>query len=318
MRVLVTGAYGYVGGRVSLLLAQSGIELVLGSRYPRDPKDWLPGADSREMNWNNAASLRRACEGVNAVVHLASANEVDCVRDMEAALVINGLYTGRLLSAARQEKVSRFIYFSTAHVYGSPLAGVIDENVCPRPVTAYAISHRVAEDLVLSSSDTGAIIGIVVRLSNSFGTPARRGVDRWSLLVNDLCRQAAISNQLVLRTGGTQRRDFITLRDVGRAVRHLLEIPTTAVGNGLFNLGGAWAPRIYEMAELIQHRFAARYGTMPPLIRPAVSDERDESLEYKIDKLTSIGFRLECDVTGEIDRTLAFCVEARSSSRATS
>jgi UDP-glucose 4-epimerase len=255
---------------------------------------------------------------VDAIVHLASANEVACAKDMERALIINGVYTGRLLSAASQEKVSRFIYFSTAHVYGSPLAGVIDETVCPRPITAYAVSHRVAEDLVLSASRTGAMTGIVIRLSNSFGAPAHREVDRWSLLVNDLCRQVAESGRLVLRTAGTQRRDFITLRDVGQAVRHLLEIPPSAVGDGLFNLGGAWAPRIYEMAELIQLRFAARYGTVPPLIRPAVSNELDESLEYKIDKLTSTGFRLEGDVTGEIDKMLDFCVDALTSSRATS
>jgi len=72
----------------------------------------------------------------------------------------------------------------------------------PRPVHPYAITHHAAEDFVLAAHDEKRLMGYVIRLSNGFGAPAHAGVDRWTLLVNDLCRQAVQTRQLILRSAG--------------------------------------------------------------------------------------------------------------------
>ncbi len=313
-RVLVTGGSGYVGGRVAQALAAlPDTHVVLGSRRAQEKPAWLPTASVVVTPWDEPARLRQACSGVDTVLHLAAMNEIEAARDPVGALEANGVATARLIEAAKVAKVERFIYLSTAHVYGAPLAGRIDETTCPRPVHPYATSHRAAEDVVLAAHDAGALSGIVVRLSNSFGAPAHPAVDRWTLLVNDLCRQAVMTGRLSLRSAGLQRRDFVTLTDVGRAIVHLVNLPREATGDGIFNLGGAWAPSVMEMAHLVATRSSAVLGFPVEIKRPEPApDETSQPLDYRLDKLLATGFRLAGSPEAEIDATLALCVREKN------
>ena len=75
-------------------------------------------------------------------------NAQNCVTDPVAALEVNAVATARLLQAAIRQGAKRFIYLSTAHVYGSSLSGVITEETCPASLCPYAASHRAGEDVV--------------------------------------------------------------------------------------------------------------------------------------------------------------------------
>lgn len=305
-KILVTGGMGLVGGRVAQALADQGNEVILGSRHVQAPPSWLATADVVAMDWLSKESLTSACNGVDAIVHLAAMNDAECLRDPVAALEVNGVNTARLLEAAKTTAVRRFIYFSTAHIYGSPLAGQFDEVTLPRCKHPYATSHRAAEDVVLAAGDK--LSSIVLRLSNGFGCPAHAAVNSWMLLVNDLCRQAITQGSLTLRSSGLQRRDFVTLHDVGRVVSHMLNLPDTRIGDGIFNVGGGKSMLVIEMAEMIQSRCSALMGFTPEIIRPAPTpNENNPDLEYKIDKLLASGFTLNGNFRGEIDGILMMC-----------
>lgn len=308
-RILITGGFGYVGGRVAQAFAKlPDTHVVLGTRRSQEKPSWLPSASVVVTCWDEPERLRQACAGVDTVLHLAAMNEIEAARNPVGALEANGVATARLLEAAKAEKVERIIYLSTAHVYGAPLVGRIDETTCPRPIHPYATSHRAAEDIVLAAHDTGALNGIVARLSNGFGAPTHVAVDRWTLLVNDLCRQAGGTGRLTLRSAGLQRRDFVTLTDVGRAIAHLSELSRDAMGNGIFNIGGIWAPTVMEMALLVADRCEAVLGFRPEIRRPdPLPDEATQPLDYRIDKLLGTGFRLSGSREEEIDATLMMC-----------
>jgi UDP-glucose 4-epimerase len=311
-RVLITGGLGYVGGRVARHLARAGrCELHLASRRPVDAPAWLERGRIVALDVTDELSLAAACEGVNQIVHFAAINEIDSAADPEQALVVNGLGTLKVLRAAIRAGVERFVYFSTAHVYGSPLAGRLDESTLARPQHPYAITHRVAEDFVLAARDKGEIAGVVLRLSNGFGAPERADVNRWTLLVNDLCRQAVVDRKLVLKSSGVQLRDFITLEDVGRAVEHVLELDAADLDDGLFNLGGGAAMSILEVAKRIAARCEVVLGFTPELQHPERKDgEVTLPLDFRIDKLARTGFALTSDIDGEIDATLRLCRQA--------
>ncbi|OGR07311.1 MAG: hypothetical protein A3K23_04795 [Desulfobacca sp. RBG_16_58_9] len=308
-KVLVTGSRGYLGGRVTRLLAESGFSLRVGNhRWGLPTPKWLAEAEQVHLDLLADGDLEAVCRGVRQVVHLAAVNEIVCEKDPEQALLVNGLGTLKLLTAAMRAGVERFIYFSTAHVYGSPLAGIITEETLPRPVHPYAITHRVAEDFVLAARQRGAIQGVVLRLSNGFGPPAEAHVDRWTLLVNDLCRQAVTGGKLVLRSSGLQWRDFIALTDVARAVKHFLELPDARLGEGLFNLGGECALRVIDLASRIAARCYQVFNMTTLIIKPDPRpDEAYEALDYRIDRLKGSGFVLSGKMDEEIDDTLRFC-----------
>jgi len=300
---------GYVGGRIAQALAVSDrFDLVLGSRVARPSPVWVPGARVLPMDWISLESLQVACDGVDAIVHCAGMNDAECLRDPVAALEVNGVNTVRLLEAAKACGVERFIYLSTVHVYGAPLVGRIDEASLPCARHPYASSHRAAEDAVLAAGP--GMAGIVLRLSNGFGVPAHPDVDAWTLLVNDLCRQAVIDRGLSLRSAGLQRRDFVTLHDIGRVVAHFLEVPAALIGHGIFNVGGGHAMRIIDMAHIIQARCQAVLGFAPQIIRPQPAlDETSPELDYRIARLLATGFVLKGDIHDEIDATLRLCAQ---------
>ena len=310
-RILITGATGYVGGRVSQVLEKrTDLELVVASRRAT-PMAWLPDIPVVTVDWESYSDLLKACEGVHTVLHLAAMNVIECAADPIGALEVNGTSSVRLLEAAKENRVSRFVHLSTAHIYGAPLAGRIDENTCPKPRHPYATSHRAGEDVVLTAHDEGKLTGLVVRLSNAFGVPAHPSVSRWTLLVNDLCMTAATERRLVLRSAGLQRRDFVTLHDVGRAISHLLDIPAEKAGDGIFNLGGACTLQVIELAELVQGRCQAVLGFRPEITRQQTSSaDAMLDLDYRIDKLRATGFELNGSATAEIDATLKLCSTA--------
>ena len=309
-KVLITGGLGYVGGRIAESLSKnSALQLSIGTRRAEVVVPaWLQNGGVVRMDLESRESLEFACKGVKYVIHLAGLTEIDSANDPERALAINGHGTLRLLRVAEKAGVKRFIYFSTAHVYGKPLEGRITEQTVPRPVHPYAISHHVGEDFVLAAHDSGSLTGIVLRLSNAFGAPNSTYANRWTLIVNDLCRQAVSSGKLILRSHGLQERDFITLEDVGKAVVHFLQLQRSVCGDGLFNLGGECSLAIIDLAELVASRCIGVLGFSPVIRRPKpIGEEVLKELEYNIDKVKATGFVITGSTNKEIDSTLLFC-----------
>lgn len=306
--VLITGGLGYLGGRISKYLAENtnyNLRITTKQRDYQMPA-WARQVEVVPMDLLSDDDIVTACKGIRAVIHLASVNEITSAADPELALTVNGLGTLRLLNAAKKQGVERFIYFSTAHVYGSPLQGIITEATLPRPTHPYAISHKVAEDFVLAARDRKELSGIVLRLSNGYGAPVSIDVDRWTLLVNDLCKQAVTKNKLLLRSSGLQKRDFISIYDVCRVVSHFLTLNEEKCGDGLFNVGGEETKKVIDIANIIAERCHNILGYKPEITRN-MSAEKTCDLSIVIDKLKSTGFNLRGDMLSEIDQTILFC-----------
>lgn len=309
MRILITGGFGFIGGRLGQYLQENGHQVILGSRKAICPPEWLPHAEVAQIDWSDSRALKQICSRVDVVIQAAGMNAQDCASDPVAALEFNGLVTARLVAAASRVGVKRFIYLSTAHVYASPLVGTITEETCPRNLHPYATSHLAGEHAVLSANQRGQIEGIVLRLSNAFGAPVHKDVNCWMLLVNDLCKQAVQTRKLVLQTSGLQQRDFIGMTEVCRVAEHL------AVGNGsstqpsIFNVGSGVSQSVFAMAQSIQQRCAQVLGFEPVL--QCVQGEADEPLpmlSYRVDNLAALGIKSDfLENLAEIDSLLRFC-----------
>ncbi len=310
MRILITGGLGYLGGRLAQHLgALMGIEVFIGSRRRTESPDWFISARMVQTQWDSLAQLTSICEGIDAVVHLAAMNAGEAANDPAGALQMNGVATTRLLEAAIKKDVSRFVYLSTAHVYGVPLEGTISETTKTFPLHPYATNHRAGEDAVLAARHLERIPGVVLRLSNGFGAPVHPEVDCWDLLIPDLCRQAVTSNRMVVHSTGLQRRDFIPMRDTCRAIEHILLLPSELLGEGLFNVGGEWSPTVWDVGCLIRQRCAGVLNRTPQLMRKELNpDEVPMPLTYSIERLKQTGFTLQSDANSEIDDLLRFCL----------
>jgi UDP-glucose 4-epimerase len=315
MNILITGGLGYIGGRVASYLK----EKIPDSRIfltTRDKNKTLPSWTEKfaalPMNLLDEDSIANCLrnKGIDVIIHLAALNEIDSMKDPELAFEINTRGTYKLLSIANENKIYRFIYFSTFHVYGEAPDSVITEETPARPFHPYAITHRAAEDFVTMFNHYHKMKTLIFRLSNGYGYPMDMNIDRWTLVFNDLCRQAVASASIVLKSSGKQQRDFISLHDVARAVYHFLFAVPDNWGDGLYNLGGKCSLSILDVAKIISDVYCAKYNKNILEIKTRPDDGGSiisVPVKYSIEKIAKTGFTLNGDMISEIERTMRVC-----------
>jgi UDP-glucose 4-epimerase len=308
MKILITGGLGSIGGRLGIHLSEKGHEIVLGTRKNLKSPAWLPTAKMAMMDWESDDSLNEACLNIDLVIHAAGMNATDCELNPVAALNFNGNATSKILTAAVNSGVKTFFYLSSAHVYASPLQGVIDENSFPDNPHPYATSHLEGEKHAREAKNKGLINSTIFRLSNTYGAPASPDVNCWKLLVNDLCMQAAINKQLTLSTSGKTQRNFITLSDVCSVIEDLIHKSESQILPLTLNIGNTYSSTVYEMAVLVQNRCEVVLGFRPEILI-ANKNLNQENKSFVFESLYSFLFqkKIKDDRYAEIDELINFC-----------
>jgi UDP-glucose 4-epimerase len=127
------------------------------------------------------------------------------------------------------------------------------------------------------------------------------------LLFNDLCQQAVSNRKMILNSSGLQRRDFVAITDVCSAIAHIILLSKDALKTRLFNVGGSWAPTVWEAACLIRDRCEDMLGYFPVLTRqPAYYGEVKSTLDFRTDALRHTGFKSSANKIFEIDSLIKF------------
>jgi UDP-glucose 4-epimerase len=310
VRILISGGFGFIGGRLGQYFSGLGHEVILGSRQNNLPPKWLLSAKVSKFEWKNPKSLENICKDIDIVIHAAGMNAKDCLIDPKKALEFNGTATELFATSARKMKVKHFIYISTAHVYSNPLQGTITEETSAENSHPYASTHLAGEKGIFKATNNSKMKSTVIRLSNAFGSPADIKINCWMLLINDLCMQAAKDGKLVLKSSGIQKRNFISIFNVSLAINHLIKNREQLDKYSIFNLGSSLSSSVIDIAKLVQDRCYLVMGFKPPIKLPIENNdiENIEPLIYRTDKLTSLGLHLKynCDVE-EIDNLIKFC-----------
>ncbi|MBV9283482.1 MAG: hypothetical protein JO176_02620 [Acidimicrobiia bacterium] len=134
-------------------------------------------------------------------------------------------------------------------------------------------------------------------------------MQRWTLVANDLCRQAALTGALRLRSDGWQWRDFVPMGDVVRILEAALD--PDAVPAGTYNLGSGTAATVRSLAALVQNAFESFTGERPALHAPDGSGPRPQPHQVSVERLASHGLRADGDLAAAVDETARFCVTHR-------
>lgn len=270
-RVLVTGGAGYIGSHAVLALLANGHEVVVLDSLVRGHRDAIPpGARLIVGDIGDRACLDSVFSSYNidAVMHFAAFIEAgESMRRPELFFQNNTARTLTLLEAMLDHGVARFVFSSTAAVYGDPEYLPIDEDHPKQPTNAYGASKLAVESTLAWLSRLRGLGCVALRYFNASGCSEKLGEDhRPETHLIPLLIEVALGKRETLKLfgntyptpDGTCVRDYIHVEDLAQA--HVLALESLRPGVlQTYNLGNGTG---FSNLEVIE---AARRVTGHPL-----------------------------------------------------
>lgn len=265
MRVLVTGAAGYVGRAVVEALTAAGHEPVA---LVHSHRNGLPGGvEVRAGDLEQPASLVQALDGIEAVCHLAGLTRArESWEHPLRYFAVNTSGTINLLAAMETVGVDRIVFSSTGSIYGAPERQPMGEDLPDDPPHPYAVSKLAAEHALEWQARAGRLSVTVLRLFNVAG---RLDPDTTRIVPRVLA--AARGEALRVNGDGTAVRDFLHVDDAAAAFVAALDRGPAAGDARRYNIGRGIGASVMEVVAAVEEVTGQPLSVerRPPAAEPA-------------------------------------------------
>ncbi|MCH8012522.1 MAG: NAD(P)-dependent oxidoreductase [Candidatus Marinimicrobia bacterium] len=301
-KVLVTGACGYLGARLSKYLAENGFRITAFDSFdPSMYSQWTSLMEEVIIGdiRDETILYNLAKKQFDIVIHLISLDHNRSEDEPNFVSSINVMPTWNLLDKLSKNGLEKFIYFSTQQVLGKLPSTIIDESSPPNPINKYGLTHLLCEQIVNYYNEITETKCINIRLSNGYGSPVFKENNCWWLVINDFCKMANERGEIKLLSDGSPQRDFIHNLDISRAVGVLIKSKEDFIDN-IFHIatGETWA--ILELAHIVADIYKGRYNKEIPIFLPdnSISEspelyQNEQRFNIDITKMKKLGFQPE-------------------------
>ena len=291
---LVTGAAGFIGSNLVDYLLEQGHQVVCVDNESANNDKFYWNKDTYNVSGDitDYKTMKNAFTNVDYVFHLAAESRLQpAIENPIGAIEKNCVGTTVMLQCAREAGVKRFVYSSTSSAYGNnPYPNVETQpDDCLNP---YSASKAAGEKFCKMYTDLYGLETVVLRYFNVFGdrSPTR---GQYAPVIGIFQRQKDAGQALTIVGDGSQRRDFVHVKDVARANYMAATSPLLyhdQIDNHLgevFNVGSGTCYTIQQIANAI---------SLNQTYIPERKGEMDTTFANitKIDKL--IGWKPEIDV----------------------
>ena len=237
--VVVFGAGGYVGSRLTPRLISKGYEVRAFDTY------WYGNVFDSLLSKNqnlkvikgdvrNIEDVQDVISGVDVVIHLACiSNDPSFDMNPQLGKSVNLDSFEPLVKLAKNAGVKRFIFASSSSVYGIKEEERVIESLSLEPLTDYSKYKVICEEVLLSHM-TSNFVCTVVRPATVCGYSIRQ---RFDLAVNILTNHAVNRSEIKV-FGGQQYRPNLHIQDMVDAYLHILREDSEKVAGEVFNIGG--------------------------------------------------------------------------------
>ncbi len=310
-KILVTGGAGFIGSHLVEALLDEGFLVRVFDNFSTGKRSNLPyNSPELEIVEGDVADTQevdQAVRGVSAIVHLAAVASVQAsVEDPAGTHAANFIGTLNLLEACRRHNVRRFLFASSAAVYGNGASLPISEDAPVQPLTPYA-SDKLASEYYLDfyGREYGVEPG-VFRLFNVFG-PRQDPSSPYSGVISIFVDQSLSSQPLTIYGDGQQTRDFIYVADlVGILVTALT---TKSLASGPVNVGTGTQTSLLDLLD----QLGQLLGSSPEVTHqsPRQGDVKHSQADITLLK-RRFGFNQSYSFEQGLGQLLAFIRKSRS------
>lgn len=263
MRVLVTGAFGFVGTAVVWRLVTAGHTVVALTRGSDGTRRLPAGAGANDKQIETVRgdvrsfeTMERLVAKVDGICHLAGLTRIResfsqpgeyfSVNTAGTAAVVSAL----LCAAAAHGSPRRLVLASTAAVYGHAPHSPITESTPVAPLSPYGASKAAAESMALSAARHGDVGVIVLRAFNVAGAvDGRTDTDLTRIIPKALAVARGLEPVLEVNGDGSAVRDYVHVDDLARAF--VLALEHSSPGEGAVYNVGATAASVASVIETV-------------------------------------------------------------------
>lgn len=227
MQILVTGGGGFIGSYLVDVLIKRECTVTVLDNFSTGKRSNLPQnhplLNIIEGDICHAETAFHAAEGCDAIVHLAAIASVQAsVDDPIGTHQVNLVGTLNLLEAAKLLSIKRFIFFSSAAVYGNTEVMPVSEKTSLSPLTPYAADKLASEYYIDFYRRQYGLSPVNFRFFNIFG-PRQDPSSPYSGVISIFMQRAINGQPLVVFGDGEQSRDFVYVADLVQLLANAVE-----------------------------------------------------------------------------------------------
>ncbi len=274
MHVLITGGAGFIGSHSAEALLAAGARVTVLDNFSSGKRSNLPEHSNLEVlrgDIRDPWMVDQALDGVSHVLHLAAQVSVPAsVADPRGSSQNNIHGFLNVLDGARRANVTRFVYASSAAVYGAPAQLPLHEGSSVAPLSPYGLEKSINDQYAALYRDLYGVSTFGLRYFNVYG-PRQDPASPYAGVISRFASALARGEPLRVFGDGGQTRDFIFVKDVAKINRSALE----STASGVCNVATGHSVTLLELIDTL-----ASSASLPAQVHhepPAAGDIRHSS-----------------------------------------
>lgn len=269
-QVLVTGGCGFIGSYIVERLVGYGTRVTvlddLSSGSLDNIAPWRDKVTFIKGSITDAQACKLAVKGNTHVFHLAACTSVtQSMQDPRTCHEINVNGTFNMLEAATQEGVHRFVFSSSAAVYGTPETSCSESTPC-RPISPYGSSKLIGEELCWQFYYAHNLQTVCLRYFNVFG-PRQNPQGQYAAVVAKFTALMSANEPITIYGDGQQTRDFISVGQVVTTNLAMGMAPENLLQDRIYNVATGRSITLLELIDELKKNYPDYHHA--PLFLPA-------------------------------------------------
>lgn len=267
-KVLVTGGCGFIGSHVAEKLVHYGAQVTILDNLSTGSLDNIAAIQDKitliEGSITDPATCAHAAKNQNIIFHLAARTSVpESIQDPLGYHETNVTGTVTMLEAARAQHVERFVFSSTAAVYGNKEGTCIETDEC-NPLSPYALSKRLGELYCAYYAKNHHINTVCLRYFNVYGD---RQNPAYGSAVATFANAMNLNKPITIFGTGHQTRDFVPVETIVEANITLALATAQSMQGDIFNIASGKSMSLLALLEQLKREHPAYEH--PILFQPA-------------------------------------------------